>query len=119
MPRVSTIDRLPPKVRDEVDKRLIEGGFGGYDQLAKDLHRRGYRVSKSGLHRYGQQMERNIQIARARAQIEAAGVDPKIAAELAGETTLVIVLDRRNGHARLVHVNEPPAAVMGRLKQGK
>lgn len=119
MPRVSTLDRLPPQVRDEVDKRLIENGFGGYDQLAKDLHRRGFRVSKSGLHRYGQQMERNIQIARARAQIEAAGVDPKIAAELTGETTLVIVIDRRNGHARLAHVTETPALILSRLKQGK
>lgn len=119
MSRVSTIARLPLEVWDEVDKRLIGNGFSGYDQIAKDLHRRGFRVSKSGLHRYGQQMERNISIARARAQIEAAGIDPKIAAELAGETTLVIVLDRRNGHARLVHCDEPPASIMRRLKQGK
>jgi hypothetical protein len=119
MSRVSTIARLPFEVRDEVDKRLIGNGFSDYDQIAKELHRRGFRVSRSGLHRYGQQMKQNIQIARARAQIEEAGVDPKIAAELAGETTLVIVLDRRNGHARLVNVNETPAAVMGRLKRRK
>lgn len=117
MPRVSTIDRLPPEVRDELDKRLIRNGFGSYEKIAQDLRRRHFRVSTSGLHRYGQQMERNIQIARARAQIEAAGIDPKIAAELTGEITLVVVIDRRNGQSRLVHVNEPPAAVVSRLKK--
>lgn len=117
MGRVSTIERLPPEVRAEIDKRLIESGFGDYEPLANDLRRRKYRVSKSGLQRYGQHVKRNIQIARARAQIEAAGVDPKLAAELTGESTLVIVVDRRNGHARVVHVKETPAAVIGRLKQ--
>lgn len=118
MPRVSTIERLPLAVRTEIDRRLIESGFSGYAELAKELNQRGHRrVSKSGLHRYGQQVERRIMFARARAQIEQAGIDPKIAAEITGDSTLVIVVDRRNGHARLVHVDEPAAAVIGRLKQ--
>lgn len=118
MGRVSTIDRLPPAVRTEIDQRLIASGFSGYKDLAAELHTRGYkRVSKSGLHRYGQQVERRIQLARARQQIEAAGLDPNIAAELTGDATLVVVVDRRNNCARAINVRASAADVAQALKK--
>lgn len=77
----------------------------GYSALADELRQRGhYRVSKSGLHRYGQQLERLIQIARARQKLESTGINPEIADELTGQATLVVVIDRRNGRARLLNV---------------
>jgi hypothetical protein len=117
MGRVSTIECLPPAVRKEIDDRLIASGFAGYKELAAELQRRGHRkVSKSGLHRYGQQVERRIQLARARQQIEAAGVAPGIAAELTGDATLVVVVDRRNNCARAVNVKATAAEVHQALK---
>jgi hypothetical protein len=118
MSRVSTIDRLPSGVRTEIDRRLIESGFSGYIELAKELNGRGYRkVSKSGLHRYGQQLERRIELGRAREQLEAAGIDPILAAELTGEATLVVIVDRRNARARLMNVAATPAEIIARLKE--
>lgn len=118
MSRVSTIDILPPAVRTEIDQRLIAGGFCGYIELAKELNQRGYlKVSKSGLHRYGQQLERRIEIGRARKQLEAAGIDPGLAAELTGVTTLVVIIDRRNGRARLLNVAVSPVEIIARLKE--
>ncbi len=117
MSRVSTIDQLPPAVRTEIDQHLIANGFSGYVDLAKELNRRGYRkVSKSGLHRYGHQLKRRIEIGRVREQLESAGIDPGLAAELTGEATLVVIIDRRNGRARLLNVAAPPAAIIARLK---
>lgn len=120
MSRVSTIDKLPPAVRAEIDRRLIASGFSGYTELAKELNQREYRkVSKSGLHRYGQQLERRIEIGRAREQLEAAGINPGLAAELTGEATLVVIIDRRNGRARLLNVAAVPAEIITRLKAGE
>jgi len=117
MGRLSTIDRLPEPVRREIDRRLIDNAFSGYAALADELRKRGYyRVSKSGLHRYGQQIERRIQIARVREQIEAAGIDKNIAAELTGDANLVVIIDRRNGRARLLNVAMPVAEILKRLK---
>ncbi len=117
MSRVSAIDRLPAAVRTEIDRRLIGNGFSGYVELANDLRKRGFnKISKSGLHRYGQQVERRVQLARVREQLELAGVNQRIAAELTGDATLVIVVDRRNGRARLMNVSESPAGVIALLK---
>lgn len=117
MTRRSAIDHLPVSVRNEIDDRLIKSSFTGYVELADELRARGYyRVSKSNLHRYGQQVMRRLQLGRASQQLETAGVDANIAAELTGEATLVIVIDRRNGAARMKTVQAPVTAVLRHLK---
>jgi hypothetical protein len=117
MGRVSTIDRLKPEIRREIDQRLIANGFSDYVGLADELRARGYtRVSKTGLHRYGQTLKRLVQIANAAEQLELAGVDAALAAELTGKTTLVVVIDRRNSRARLVNVTLSTAEIVRRLK---
>lgn len=117
MGRASTIDRLPASVRREIDQRLIGNGFSDYVGLATDLRERGYsKVSKSGLHRYGLALKHRVQIANAAEQLELAGVDPALAAELTGKTTLVVVIDRRNNRARLVNVTLSTAEIVKRLK---
>jgi hypothetical protein len=115
--RRSTIEQLPIQVRKEIDTRLIESGFTGYVALEAELRARGYyRVSKSGLHRYGQQVMRRLQLANAQAQLIEAGIDRNLAAEMTGEATLVVVIDRRNGIARMKTVSAPVAAVLSHLK---
>lgn len=117
MGRASTIARLPATVRREIDQRLMANGFSDYVGLANELRGRGYaKVSKTGLHRYGQALKRLVQIANAAEQLELAGVDSALAAELTGKTTLVVVIDRRNCRARLVNVELTAPEIIKRLK---
>jgi hypothetical protein len=60
MPRRSAIDTLPREVKDWLDRALAENGFGGYQLLSEELKARGYEISKSAVHRYGQQFEERL-----------------------------------------------------------
>lgn len=114
--KVSRIRKFPPDIVQEIDQRLIEGGFSGYVELAEELTRRHYHISKSALHRYGAELERRVTLARAQTQLLEAGIDRNLAAELTGEATLVIVIDRRNGMARMKTIQAPALAVIKHLK---
>lgn len=57
MPQVSRISKLPLPLQREVEERLAANGFGGYVALADELRGRGYRISKSSLHRFGQTLK--------------------------------------------------------------
>ena len=57
MPQVSAIAKMPIRVRQELNDRLLAAGFGDYKGLAEEFTRRGYRIGKSSLHRYGQRLE--------------------------------------------------------------
>ena len=67
MPARSTIVHLPPEDRAWLVGRLRDGGFSGYleltDELNERLQARGLelRVSKSSLHRFGQDFEVRIE----------------------------------------------------------
>jgi len=65
MPRRSTIETLPKDVRAWLDRALAEGGFQGYQLLAEELRSRGYEISKSAVHRYGQVFEERLASLRA------------------------------------------------------
>lgn len=118
MSRISTIERLPQGVRTQIDQRLIDNGFGDYIAIANELNAQGYhKISKSGLHRYGAELKRRVQAARAHAQLEAAGIDTRVVAEITGESTLVVVIDRRNGRARLISLPANSASVITHIKQ--
>lgn len=64
MSQVMRVAKLPPSVQREVADRLKSGGFGGYEELEADLRRRGYRISKSALHRYGQSLKSDADFLR-------------------------------------------------------
>jgi hypothetical protein len=53
----SKISKLPPAVKAWLDKSLSENGFADYELLAAELKTRGYDISKSAIHRYGQDFE--------------------------------------------------------------
>jgi hypothetical protein len=81
--KVPRIKKLPKHIQREIDTRLIESGFSGYEMLATELQHRGCRISTSALHRYGQTLEKQIQDARAReiaieAGIQAQGAPPSL-----------------------------------------
>lgn len=60
----SKIFSLPQQQREEVDAWLVGHGFAGYDDLAALLAEKGYEISRSSLHRYGQKLERSIEAIR-------------------------------------------------------
>jgi len=53
----SKIARLPKAVKDWLDRALAENGFADYELLSAELKRRGHDISKSAIHRYGQEFE--------------------------------------------------------------
>lgn len=53
MPRANRFYALPLAVQREVETRLMCNGFSGYTELQDQLRARGYRISKSALHRVG------------------------------------------------------------------
>lgn len=77
MPPRSKITSLPPDVKAWLDSALVEGDFSGYDLLAEALRAKGYDISKSAIHRYGQTFEDKLAALKmasqqARAVVEAA-----------------------------------------------
>jgi hypothetical protein len=80
MPARSKITLLPPDIKAEFDRLLIAKNFADYDGIVVWLQERGYDVSRSAAHRYGQGFEERIAAIRiateqARAITEAAGDD--------------------------------------------
>ncbi len=53
----SKISKLPKAVKDWLDTALIANGFGEYELLSAEMKVRGFDLSKSAIHRYGQEFE--------------------------------------------------------------
>ena len=63
MPRRSSVHSLPTDLRDELNARLVGSGFGNYEGLAEWLEGQGHAISKSSLHRYGQDLQADFESA--------------------------------------------------------
>jgi hypothetical protein len=61
MPRRSAVWALPEEVRAELDRRLVGSGFAHYEGLSAWLAEHGYQMSKSAVHRYGQELEESFE----------------------------------------------------------
>ena len=61
MPARSRVRRLPPEIRQELDRRLVAGGFSGYRELAAWLQSQGHEIGRMAVHRHGQALERRIE----------------------------------------------------------
>lgn len=70
MGRKSSIDTLPEEVRRWLERALSEQNFTGYEGLEALLHEKGFSISRSAIHRYGQKIERRF--AAIKASTEAA-----------------------------------------------
>ncbi len=78
MPQRLKVLSLPEDIKKELDKKLIDGGFSGYEALSSWLSEKGYEISKSALHRYGIEFEQRLAALKvateqARAVVEASG----------------------------------------------
>lgn len=72
MPPRSKVTGLPSEVRDELDRRLSEGGFRDYRSHAEWLTELGHPVSHTSVHRYGSRLERRIESLRVSSEMAAA-----------------------------------------------
>lgn len=52
---------LPKRLREQLERKLVDGGFSNYRELEDWLAGQGYRISRSGLNRFGQEYERKVQ----------------------------------------------------------
>lgn len=60
MPPRSKVANLPKAVKAWLDKALAENSFSEYESLAVELSAQGFSISKSALHRYGQDFESKL-----------------------------------------------------------
>ena len=60
MPPRSKVASLPKSVKTWLDKALAENNFSDYEALANELSSQGFSISKSALHRYGQDFESKL-----------------------------------------------------------
>jgi hypothetical protein len=51
---------LPPAVRTELERRIVERAFSGYQELAEWLQGQGYRIAHDSLQRYGSRLQQKI-----------------------------------------------------------
>lgn len=60
MPPRSKVKSLPGNVKTWLDQALAENNFSDYEALSAELAERGFAISKSALHRYGQGFEERL-----------------------------------------------------------
>lgn len=60
MPKRDAVSTLPAEIRAWLDRSLMQGNFSGYELLEAALKERGFQISKSAIHRYGQKFERRL-----------------------------------------------------------
>lgn len=70
MGRKSAIETMPQEARRWLERALTERNFSGYAELEDLARERGYVLSRSAIHRYGQKIERRF--AAIKASTEAA-----------------------------------------------
>lgn len=71
MPQRSKCDSLPEDIRHNLNEKLVSSAFSNYCELSDWLTSLGYSISKSSIHRYGQEFKEqleNIQIATEQAK---------------------------------------------------
>lgn len=80
MPRRSKVEQLPSEIKAWLDQALVQNNFSQYELLSAELAQRGCAISKTGLHRYGQNFEERLKTLRlvteqARAVVQASPDD--------------------------------------------
>ncbi|MGH7842857.1 MAG: phage protein Gp27 family protein [Candidatus Binataceae bacterium] len=60
MPPRGILKMLPPELRKELDRRLVDGNFSGYRELTAWLATRGCVISPQAVQKYGFKMEQHL-----------------------------------------------------------
>jgi TusA-related sulfurtransferase len=75
MVKRSEILKLPAEVKKWLDRALAENNFSEYMLLSAELKERGFSISKSALHRYGQKLENKLLLIKQSTEAAQAIVD--------------------------------------------
>jgi hypothetical protein len=111
----SKVDFLPPDVRAELDAKLFDSSFSGYEHLERWLESKGYSIGKSSLHRYGSKLEERMAQLKASTQQARALVaaSPDDAGDMA-EATMRLMTEKL--FTLLMEVDlDPESADLGKL----
>lgn len=95
MGRESAIDHLKPEDKDWLDNRFRDKGFCGYEEIAKILQEKGYNISKSSVHRYGQAFEQKLE--NVQASTEAAMMMQKLSPDDGGNLSGAVLAMLQSG----------------------
>jgi len=61
MPPRSKVAKLPHAVRDELERRIVEHGFGRYEKLADWLQQQGYQIAEDSVQRHGARLRQRTE----------------------------------------------------------
>ena len=61
MPARSKVAMLPAEVRTELDRRIVERAFSGYQDLAEWLQGQGYHIAHDSVQRHGSRLQQKIE----------------------------------------------------------
>jgi hypothetical protein len=64
MPKPKTTDLLPQEIRQELEQRLQDNGFGGYTELSEWLESQGFRISRTTIGRFGKEFKERCKAIR-------------------------------------------------------
>src|SRR5437870_5865881 len=62
MPARSQVAMLPDELRTELERRMSERAFGGYQELAEWLQAQGYPISDDSVQRHGAKLQRKLEM---------------------------------------------------------
>ena len=119
----SKVAGLSEEVRQELDRRLIQGSFSGYVAIAEWLTEQGYPISHASVHRHGAQLERKIEAIRiateqAKAMVSAApdaeGAMSEATIRMAQERLFVLLNEADGGSLKEVATAARAIADMAR-----
>ncbi|MEX5441897.1 DUF3486 family protein [Acinetobacter schindleri] len=118
MAKPSAIDQLNEEDRKWLDARLRDQGFCGYVEIAELLAERGYNVSKSSVHRYGQKLEQKLAAVQASTQaaILISEAAPDDADQRSAAVMSLIQTELFNALIALQESNDPQTSAADRIE---
>lgn len=116
MPKRSKIETLPAKVREQLEKILVQSGFSGYRELETWCAEQGIKVSKSALQRFGANFEDRVKAIKVATDQARAVVDASPDDDNAMNDALIRLVQERV-FALLVESNsgDLPASVLAKV----
>jgi Protein of unknown function (DUF3486) len=116
----SKVAKLPASVRTELDRRIVECAFSGYQALAEWLQAQGYQIADDSIQRYGARLRRQLDaINLAREQAKAIAAAGKGAGDSAGSLTAISVqLVQQQVLSILLQTAQPESSDQGKTADG-
>lgn len=118
MAKQSAIDQLNAEDKQWLDLRFRDQGFCGYEEIAQILQERGYNVSKSSVHRYGQKLEQKLAAVQASTQaaMMIADAAPDDADQRSAAVMSLIQTELFNALIALQESNDPNTSAADRIE---